>query len=198
LFLSFTDDSLVLCRWGVVIGATLVAAVFDLRQRRIPNALTFPLLGFGLVLVTRYGGLASLAEAAGAGVLLALPYMLLFIFVGGGAGDAKLMGAIGAWLGLKEGLITLICVIMAGGVLAIVKAISQKQLKLVLTSVSVSFYGFILFLFDLFGQKRVKSVNNETDIERSGNLDLPYGIAIFAGVCIAAVISGMWGVEWLW
>ena len=198
MFLSFTYESMFLYRWGVVIGASLVAAGFDLRQGRIPNALTFPLLGFGLVLVTWHGGLASLAEAAGACALLALPYVLLFIFVGGGAGDAKLMGAIGSWLGLRHGLLTLVCVIMAGGVLAIVKAISQKQLKLVLTSVCVSFYGFILFLFGLFGQKKLPSTSDGNDIEKSGNLELPYGVAILLGVCIAAVISGMWGVEWLW
>lgn len=198
MFLSLTDESIVFCRWGVVIGASLVAAGFDLRQGRIPNALTFPLLGFGLVLATWLGGLASLAEAAGTCALLALPYVLLFIFVGGGAGDAKLMGAIGSWLGLRYGLLALVCVIMAGGGLAVAKAIANKQLKLVLTSVFVSFYAFILFLFGLFGQKKLPSVSDGNDINKSDNLELPYGIAIFAGVCAAAVISGMWGIEWLW
>jgi Flp pilus assembly protein protease CpaA len=195
LFLNFTDESMALYQWGVVIGASLFAAGFDLRQGRIPNALTFPLLAIGFVLVTWHGGLTALAEAAGACVLMALPYVLLFIFVGGGAGDAKLMGAIGAWLGLRHGLIALVCVIMAGGGLAVAKAISRKQLKYVLTSVFVSVYAFILFLF---GQKKLPPVSKGSDIERSGNLELPYGVAIFAGVCMAAVISGMWGVEWLW
>jgi prepilin peptidase CpaA len=195
LFLSFTDETMALYRWGVVIGASLVAACFDLRQGRIPNALTLPLLGIGLVLVTWLGGFAALAESAGACALMALPYVLLFIFVGGGAGDAKLMGAIGSWLGFRYGLLALVCVIMAGGGLALVKAVSQKQLKFVMTSVFVSVYTVILFLF---GQKKLPPVSDGTDIERTGRLELPYGVAIFAGVCIAAVISGMWGVKWLW
>ena len=195
MLLDFTDETMTVFQWGVVIGASLVAAGCDVRQRRIPNALTMPLLAFGLVWVTWLGGLAGLAEAAGTCVLLALPYVLLFIFVGGGAGDAKLMGAIGAWLGLRYGLTVLVCVMIAGGGLAIAKAISQKRLKFVLTGLFVSVYAFILFLM---GQKTMRSASYGTDIERNGNLDLPYGVAIFAGVSAAAVIVGIWGVEWLW
>lgn len=195
MLLDFTDKTMTVFQWGVVIGASLVAAGCDVRQRRIPNALTMPLLAFGLVWVTWLGGLAGLAEAAGTCVLLALPYVLLFIFVGGGAGDAKLMGAIGAWLGLRYGLTVLVCVMIAGGGLAIAKAISQKRLKFVLTGLFVSVYAIILFLM---GQKTMRSASYGTDIERNGNLDLPYGVAIFAGVSAAAVIVGIWGVEWLW
>ena len=36
-------------QWGVVIGASLVAALVDARTFRIPNKLTFPLFGSGLV-----------------------------------------------------------------------------------------------------------------------------------------------------
>ena len=195
MFLSFTDETMALYRWGVVIGASLVAACFDLRQGRIPNALTLPLLGIGLVLVTWLGGFAALAESTGACALMALPYVLLFIFVGGGAGDAKLMGAIGSWLGFRYGLLALICVIMAGGGLALAKAVARKKLKFVATSVFVSVYGLMLILF---GQRKLPPASDGTDIERSGGLELPYGVAIFAGVCIAALISGMWGEKWLW
>jgi Flp pilus assembly protein protease CpaA len=196
LFVNVADEQMALYRWGVIIGASLVAAGFDLRQGRIPNALTFPLLIVGLVLAAWLGGLAGFGESVAACAALALPYVLLFIFVGGGAGDAKLMGALGAWLGLRYGLIALVCVIMAGGALAIVKAIVQRRLKLVLTSIFVSFYAFVLFVF---AQRRVRPASDGTDAgRRSGKLELPYGVAIFAGVCAAAVISGIWGVEWLW
>lgn len=195
MFLDFTDESMAVFQWGVVIGTSLVAAGYDLRQGRIPNALTLPLLAVGLVWGAWLGGLAGLAEAAGACALLALPYVLLFILVGGGAGDAKLMGAIGAWLGLKYGLFALLCVIIVGGGLAIVKAILKKQLKFVLTSIFVSIYAVILFLL---GQKRMRPASYGIDVERSGKLELPYGVAIFAGVSVAAVIVGIWGVEWLW
>jgi len=195
LLLDFIVEHIAVFQWGVVIGTSLVAAGYDLRQGRIPNALTMPLLAIGLIWGTWLGGLAGLAESVGACALLALPYVFLFIFVGGGAGDAKLMGAIGAWLGLRYGLFALICVIMVGGGLAIAKAVAQKRLKFVLTSVFVSIYAFILFLM---GQKTMRTASYGTDIERHDNLELPYGVAIFTGVSAAAVIVGIWGVEWLW
>jgi len=89
------------------------------KEKRIPNALTLPLFIVGLLWSAWFGGLSSLAEAAGVSALMALPYIVLFLFFGGGAGDAKLMGAIGAWLGLKQGLMVLACVAIAGGVLKI-------------------------------------------------------------------------------
>ena len=123
LFSSITDERLAIFQWGVIISASLVSAIWDVRSRRIPNMITFPLLLAGLIWATWHGGLSSLAEAAGACVLLALPYVFLFVFANGGAGDAKLMGAIGAWLGFKQGIIVLCCVATAGIILAIIKSL---------------------------------------------------------------------------
>jgi Flp pilus assembly protein protease CpaA len=169
LLASITDERMAVFQWGVVIGASLVAAGGDLRERRIPNALTVPLLVVGLLWATWIGGLSGLAEAVAAVILLAAPYVLLFVFAGGGAGDAKLMGAIGAWLGLTQGVVVLLCVAVTGMILAVVKAIAQKR-----------------------------PISYRTDSEQSGVLDLPYGIAISAGVCTAGAIVWLLGVEWLW
>ena len=197
LLLGITDESMNVFQWGVVIGASLVAAVGDVRQRRIPNALTFPLLIAGLLWAAWSGGLVGLGEAAGACLLLGAPYVLLFVFAGGGAGDAKLMGASGAWLGFKQGVVVLLCVAVVGGVLAIAKAISQRRLKSVLTSVFISFYAFLLCVT---GGRKLKAASERTDNDagQSDGLDVPYGVAICAGVCAAALIIRMWGVEWLW
>lgn len=188
LLSEITNETMTVFQWGAVIGASLIAAVSDLRESRIPNALTFPLLVVGLLWSAWLGGLAGIAEAAGVCALLALPYVLLFLFFGGGAGDAKLMGAIGAWLGFKQGLTVLACVAIAGGGLAIAKAIAQRRLKFVLTSVFVSFYGFILYLIT---HRTMKLADEKTVIKQSDNLDIPYGVAIFAGVCAGG------GIVWL-
>ena len=188
LISDIKGDSIVVFQWGVVIGASLIAALGDLKERRIPNALTFPVFVAGLVWASWFGGISGLAEAAGASALLALPYIILFLFFGGGAGDAKLMGAIGAWLGFRQGLAVLACVAIAGGVLAIAKAIAQKRLKFVLTSVFVSFYGLIL---NMITHRTMKLADEQTEIKQSGELDIPYGVAIFAGVCAGG------GIVWL-
>ncbi len=76
-----------------------VAAVSDLRTRRLPNWLTVPAFGAGLLAHTVMNGFtglgfALLGFATGFGLLL-----VLWLIGGGGGGDVKLMGALGAWLG---------------------------------------------------------------------------------------------------
>ena len=89
------------------IGAfTLSATVMDVRFKRIPNLLTVSFFGLAVLVHTvffaglghdafYYGfGHALGGFAVGFGVLF-----LLWMIGGGGGGDVKLMGALGAWLG---------------------------------------------------------------------------------------------------
>jgi prepilin peptidase CpaA len=87
-----------------VVLFTLVAAVSDLRTRKIPNKITVPMCLAGLVYQIsffRLEGLwsALLGFAAGFGILF-----VLWMVGSAGGGDVKLMGALGPWLG---GLLTL-------------------------------------------------------------------------------------------
>jgi Flp pilus assembly protein protease CpaA len=182
---GFTEEKMAVFQWGVVIGASLFAATSDVKDKRIPNSLVLAVFVGGLVWAAWFGGLSGLGESLGACALLALPYIFLFLFFGGGAGDAKLMGAIGTWLGLEQGLIVLACVAIAGGVLALAKAIARKRLKFVLTSVLVSFLGFVL---PLFAQRKVQLAEQASEIERTDNLDIPYAVAIFAGACVGGAV----------
>lgn len=115
--LALWDSGIVPLQWGVVIGASLAAAFSDVRTRRIPNALTLPLLAGGLVTAFAVGGASALADSCAAAVILGTPYLLLFLR-GGGGGDVKLMAALGAWLGVVNGLAVLAAVAVSGIVLA--------------------------------------------------------------------------------
>jgi len=55
--------------WGIVIGASLPVAVFDLRTRRITNAITGPFLSAGLVQTTWIGGLSGRVNSVETSVL---------------------------------------------------------------------------------------------------------------------------------
>ncbi len=90
--------------FGVVVLVTAAAAVTDARSGRIPNALTFPLVGLaplaqGLLLGS--GGL--LGSISGAAVNVAVPLLMFFNRAMGG-GDVKLLCGIGAALGASLGL----------------------------------------------------------------------------------------------
>jgi len=180
---SDIDKTAAVLQWGVVIGASLAAAISDLRTRRIPNRLTFPVLLTGLVWAVWTNGMTGLAEAAGACFVVSLPFVLLFLFGNGGAGDAKLMGAIGAWLGWSQGITVLFCVVIAGIVLSVIKAATRGRLKSVLRNVFISVYNFILFI--LFHRANHNVIGQGNIIVEPSGLVIPYGTAIFAGVCAA-------------
>jgi prepilin peptidase CpaA len=184
-----SSDIAVIIQWGVAIVASLIAAVLDIRARRIPNLLCGPLFAAGLIWAAWQGGLGGLGQAFLAGVVLALPFVILFVFAGGGAGDAKLMAAVGAWVGLERVVIVLVCVCIAGGVLALGTAIAKKRLKVVLINILLSIYSFIIAIL---GKRSIKAAADLARPELMDRLTIPYGVAIFAGVCAAAGIELIW------
>jgi prepilin peptidase CpaA len=184
-----TYDKVTVIQWGIVIGASLVAAAFDVRQRRIPNVLTFPLLLVGLIKSILFAGLLGLGESVGACILLSLPFVLLFLFANGGAGDAKLMGAIGAWIGLEQGVKVLFCVVVAGIILALVKAIMKRRLKLALASIYTSVYVFMCFVSS---HKTRQYIANQDGNVGPKDMTIPYAVAIFTGVCVAGGLVLLW------
>lgn len=112
-------------------GAVLVcgaATYWDLRERRIPNAVTLPALGLALCLhgATQAGQglLLSALGAVVAGGLLLPGYLLRAT----GAGDVKLLMAVGALLGFSNGVIAALLSLIIGGLLSVVMAVKRKGL----------------------------------------------------------------------
>ena len=97
----------------------IVASISDIRSFRIPNWLTYSALAVGVshfTLVRGYEGfLFSLAGAAAGFALLIGPYL----FGGTGAGDVKLLGAIGSFLGPKGVFMVFLVSCVLGGAFAL-------------------------------------------------------------------------------
>ncbi len=95
---------------GFVTAFTLIAAICDARTKKLPNWLTVPGFLAALVFHGVAGGLADGWSGAGHGLLYAFGgfgvgfgiLLVLWLIGGGGAGDVKLMGALGAWFGAKH------------------------------------------------------------------------------------------------
>lgn len=99
---------------------TLVTAVItDIRSHRIPNILLFPVLAFSLMFHTIIGGtdglLGSLTGLA-LGIAMLLP---LYVMGGMGAGDVKLLGVVGSFLGPWATVVAGMATMIAGSVLGI-------------------------------------------------------------------------------
>jgi prepilin peptidase CpaA len=112
---------------AVVIAVT--AVIYDVRTRRIPNYLTFggaaSAVVFALVQAGPTGVLGSLA-----GWVLGVVFFFPFFALGGmGAGDVKLLAALGAWLGPSETVWLAIFSSMAGGVMAAAVAIATGYVR---------------------------------------------------------------------
>lgn len=168
-------------QWGIVIGASLVAALTDIQNRRIPNWLTVPVFLAGLVHAAVLGDLKSSFFAA---CILMAPYVVLFLFAGGGAGDAKLMAAVGAWLGLQSGIVALVAISICAILLALLKAASKKRFFAVLKNIRDMIIAFILFI----KIKGWRKAGTEAIAKDPGEelMVMPYAPAIFAGLVIAA------------
>jgi prepilin peptidase CpaA len=172
-------------QWGVVVVAGLVAATTDLHSRRIPNWLTGPLALAGLLQAAIIGGLPAVADSATACVLLALPYVLLFVLAGGGAGDAKFMGAVGTWLGLVLGAGTLVSICLCGVVLALVWAASRNRLVPALSRVGALVCSIAVPVF----QARLPRYTTAWIPLPEDSEKMPYGAAIALGILVSALLQ---------
>ena len=108
----------------VLIGLLVAAAWVDVREHRIPNAIVFPGTVFALLMAHLPGG--SLAGAlVGIAVGLAMSFPLHWLKAMG-AGDVKLMGMVGAFVGGSEMFATALVIFVVGGVLGLV-AVARRH-----------------------------------------------------------------------
>jgi prepilin peptidase CpaA len=158
----------------VALAAGVGAAAFiDLRTRRVPNALTIPLAAIGIACAA--SGVSGLTlRASLVGLLLGLALMLPgYLFGATGAGDVKLLAAVGAWLGPALVGAAFLYTAIGGGVLALVVARRRRRLALTLEGTS---------------QLITSRAANVVHIEHpAANNRFAYAPAIAAGSMLAAI-----------
>jgi prepilin peptidase CpaA len=112
-----------------IVAVTIAAAVVDLRTRRVPNWLTFGTAALGITMAMTHldgVGVAGAFEGLLVGLLLMLPGHVIGRT---GAGDVKLLAALGTLLGPKSIVMAFLYTAIAGGGLAVVVAMRRRRLR---------------------------------------------------------------------
>jgi prepilin peptidase CpaA len=108
----------------VALIAASIAAVTDIWKFKVYNALTLPLLASGLL----YHGLHADLLNSLLGILFGFAALIALYVIGGmGAGDVKLMAALGAWLGFPLTFYVFIASSLAAGVYAILLMVATGK-----------------------------------------------------------------------
>jgi len=111
---------------ALIIGAAACAT--DLHSRRIPNWLTFGATAAAIAYQYTTAGPAGVQLAMSGWVVGLVLFMPMFLLGGMGAGDVKLLAALGAWLGPANAFWLAIYSSMAGGLIAIPMALRHRYL----------------------------------------------------------------------
>ncbi len=161
--------------FAVLAAGALVATVVDIRVRRIPNALTAAMAGVGVGLAASGVSGISLPSSV-VGFIVGFALMMPGHALGAtGAGDVKLMAAVGAIVGPALVVSAFLFTAIAGGVLAI--AVAARRQRLAAT---------------LAGTGRLISAPGEAKKEiraATGSSRFAYGPAIAIGSVLAALIG---------
>ena len=161
---------------AVLLMLVLAAAVYDVRYRRIPNWLTVAgvLLGLGLNGFLDQGrpglfvsSLLGLAMAFGV-------YFVLYALRAMGAGDVKLMAAVGAVVGWPDWFGIFIVTAIIGGIMALILVAARGRIK-------KTFWNVAFILTELKGGRPAYMRREELDVKNPKALGLPHGAVIAVG-----------------
>jgi prepilin peptidase CpaA len=174
--MKFTDLALILLLGGAV--------YFDMKSRKIPNKITMPAVLVGIVWYSVSSGLNGFLYSI-SGFSLGLAVFLLPFMMGGmGAGDVKLLAAIGALMGWRFIFSSVLVAAIAGGFLAVLYLSYKKGLvkmfvgvfgvvarPLLKTAYMTSGKLFLLNWFQFFDEK----------VNRIDDVYIPYAVPIAIG-----------------
>jgi prepilin peptidase CpaA len=168
----------------------IIAGVSDFRSRRVPNWLTFSgvFLGVALNAFLSYdlpGQPLLWASLKGLGVALAV-YLPLYMLRGMGAGDVKLMAAVGAiaggpgnWLGI------LVLTSIFGALAAIILVTFKHRFR-------QTFQNIWVILISLRHRQAPFENNPQLDVRSDQAIRLPHAVVIACGTLSFLVAAAIW------
>lgn len=171
----------------ILITLLFTAAFFDAKEKRIPNFLTFPVIFIGLILNIIMNGLNgaifSFYGFISGLVIFFIPFVLGLM----GAGDVKLMAAIGALMGWRFTVLSILFSAISGIIVVFVYLIYKKKLfsyfRKYFAIIAETILNYFCFSHtNIIGNKLKKFVySKEIENKENEKLYIPYGLAIALG-----------------
>ena len=162
-----------------------IGSVHDVRERRVPNAVTGPAILAGLTLHAISSGWSGLGDSALAGLIAGGIFLIFFLAGGMGAGDVKLMAAVGCFAGLSSLRMVVIATVIAGAVFALVVGIYNGRLCETLRNV--------VALLQHHSQQGLKP-HPDLNLTNARTLRIPFALPIAAG-CLFTLCTLAWEVR---
>jgi prepilin peptidase CpaA len=160
----------------------VIAAATDIRSRRIPNWLTLSGVLAGLSLNFYLSGWPGIRSSASGMALGFGAYFALYALRAMGAGDVKLMAAVGAILGPANWIAVFIASAFAGGLFAIVLMIWKGRIKETLTNT-------LFITGELIQLRAPHKRRSDLDVRDPRALNMPHGVAIAAGTLACLLLA---------
>ncbi len=172
--------------WPVwLVSITLVlAAVIDGVKLKVPNWITFPLILGGWIYAWGTGGWEGLGSSL-LGTAVGLALLLPLYAIGGmGAGDVKLLGGVGAWVGASVTFYAFCLSAVVGGVIALAMVLYRRAWK-------KHRDNFLMIVHEVLTVRDPSTLAAMAAQRKSSMLLLPYGIPLAIGTIAYFLWTGM-------
>lgn len=164
----------------------VTAGIYDLRFRRIPNWLVLASLVLGFGLNSFMFELVGLKRAAlGMGLAL-LIYFPLYALRAMGAGDAKLMAAVGSIVGPGNWIVLFVLTSLLGGLTALAVLLFAGRIR-------KTFWNVGWIISEVIHLRAPYKSSEELDVKSSKGLRLPHGAVIALGAIAFLAGKAIWG-----
>ena len=164
----------------LLLAAVLIAAFTDMRWRRIPNWLTVTVLALGFVLnaINTYPTPLEGVWLAAKGLALAFSLnLLMYALRMTGAGDVKLMAAIGALVGCSNFLGIFLLNAIVGGVLGLILVCVKGRAR-------QTFWNVGYMASEMMKWRAPYLTRQQLDVNSPEALTLPRAVPI----CLAVIV----------
>ncbi len=163
---------------AILIAVLITSAIIDYKFKKVPNIITIPTVAAGIFIAFMERGFPGLSVSI-AGLIIGMGLLYLPYAAGGmGAGDVKLLGAIGAVKGPWFVFITFLAMAIIGGLMAVVRmafVMKRADMRTLGASVRTAYYTRNWSALEIPEYARKEKI--------------PYAIAISAGAAACLLLE---------